>query len=257
MTKPEMVAFIDRYLTYNSSVDLKQLTGKSDFPHPPSETEWDLLIEELEAKGHLNTHGNGNHFLTSPIKPTSHKQELLMYLYNSDKSMTDIKPLLKSINISRQEIIDLLRDLEGTKENPLIIESDRQWRPFTGSRGGALQLIDELPFNFRLTPQGRQFVADKYLSKPSIHVEQLNTGDIFGGDKIGGDKVIGDKVQGSSFRDFKSTINPPIVDTVQPMLAATKTLLSRTVNWMLEHIIATIITGLIIAFIVFRLGWTG
>jgi hypothetical protein len=166
MTKSEMVSFIDRYLTYNNSVDLNQLTDSSAFPHPPSSRDWDLLIEELVSKNHLGTHGNGNHFLASPINPKTHKQELMTYLYNSDKHKTDIKPLIKSINISKDDLCVLLHTLYAKKE----INSDNLWRP--NKMAESDKTIDDFEFNFWLTNDGEQLVANKYLSKSIVqHID--------------------------------------------------------------------------------------
>jgi hypothetical protein len=248
MTKPEMVAFIDRYLTYNPSCDLTQIADT--FPNPPTEFEWVSLIENLVLSRHLKTHGNGNHVLTSPIKPKSHKQELLMYLYNSDKHKTDIKPLIKSINISKDELCLLLQTMYAKKE----INSDNLWRPY--KMAGSDKTIEDFEFNFWLTNEGEQLVTNKYLYKPTMQ----HFGDVVSGDKVMGNKHIGDNIQGSNFRDFKPTINPPIADTVHPKSTENKNLLSKFLGWILQHLQALLLmvaAGLIVAFISFMCGWVG
>jgi len=40
------------------------------FPNPPTETEWQILIEDLEAAGEIKSHPNGRYFLPKENPPS-------------------------------------------------------------------------------------------------------------------------------------------------------------------------------------------
>lgn len=183
MTTEDMTNFIDKYLTDHPDCWLQDDTDTDLFPHPPTSQDWDLLIEDLTLSGHLLKHPNGRHILATKKAPTDFRKEILLHLHNSTSVMTDLRPLIKSLQMTRKEIIDTFSVLEYDG----IVKSDTKWRDFTITRAGVSLTVDQVPFNFRLTQPGQQFVSDKYLKNATIHktTTVTNIGNLHQGDNYG------------------------------------------------------------------------
>jgi hypothetical protein len=68
MTRTEMIDFIKHRLESSSDTWLMDDTDK--FPNPPTEIEWQLLIEDLRAAGEIKSHPNGRYFLPKENPPS-------------------------------------------------------------------------------------------------------------------------------------------------------------------------------------------
>lgn len=95
------------------------------------------------------------------------RKEILLELFNSTSNgWTDLKPKIKSLDLTRKEIIDLFSVLEHDG----IIKSDNQWGQIKITSAGTTPSIDELQFYFRLTPKGEDLVINRYQPKQPIQM---------------------------------------------------------------------------------------
>jgi predicted transcriptional regulator len=104
------------------------------------------------------------------------RKEILLHLFNSRQIITDIRPLIKSLAMTRKEIIDTFSALEHDD----ILQSDKQWRKYKIISAGVEKTVDEVPFNFWLTPEVEQLVLNRYVDKPIIKIDNLHQGDNYG-----------------------------------------------------------------------------
>ncbi len=88
------------------------------------------------------------------------QRQILLTLYDSDTTFTNLNDLIKSLKLSRKEIIEIFSILEFDG----IICSDNKWREFCQSNAGIDMTVDEVSFNFRITPEGEKLVREKYIN---------------------------------------------------------------------------------------------
>lgn len=100
------------------------------------------------------------------------RKEILTHLLNSD-TFIDLRPLIKSLAMTRTEIIKMFSELEDSN----ILKSDNEWRQFTIITAGVEKKVEEIPFNFCLTTKGEEFVMARYMHQSIIqHGPVFNTG---------------------------------------------------------------------------------
>lgn len=235
MTKDEMFAFIDEYLSDKPNCDLYQDTDTDKFPHPPTPHEWDFLIGDLVLTGHLKQHPNGAHVVARKpivkqvVNPATRQIEIAKTLlqYLLDNRTLPIDPRLAfTPRLSKSDLPLLDKVLADFKTFSIAT-------PSTGFGDFDRFVLTEKGVGIAMKNDGyAQFLNGLSTEQKA----QVTIGDIH----------IGDKIQGSTFRDFKpiSTSNNEVVNNPPAQNPIkTKRIWDKMLHWWWLYVLG-VLTGL-------------